>query len=114
VMDRVEGARVGIIGYGTSHWGIGESRDQLRQEAGLPTSYLRLRSYPFGGDLQAFVAEHDRVYVVEQNRDGQMASLVKLDLDPALVTRLRSVRHYDGLPIDARTITDGILAQEGD
>ncbi len=112
VVDRVAGARVGIIGYGTSHWGISESRDQLRQEAGLETSYLRLRAYPFTTDLQSFVAAHDRVYVVEQNRDGQMASLVRLDIDPGLAPRLRSIRHYNGLPLDARTVTDGILEQE--
>jgi 2-oxoglutarate ferredoxin oxidoreductase subunit alpha len=112
VVERVERARVGIIGYGTSHWGISESRDQLRTEAGLATSYLRLRSYPFSADLQAFVEAHDRVYVVEQNRDGQMAALVTLDVDRALAARIRSVRHYDGLPLDARTVTDAILEQE--
>jgi 2-oxoglutarate/2-oxoacid ferredoxin oxidoreductase subunit alpha len=113
VEDRVSGARVGIIGYGTSHWGLVESRDQLRFEAGLETSYLRLRSFPFGPEVQAFVAAHDRVYVVEQNRDGQMAALLKVDLEPGLVTRLRSVLHYDGLPLDARTVTDEVLRQEG-
>jgi 2-oxoglutarate/2-oxoacid ferredoxin oxidoreductase subunit alpha len=112
IVDRVEGARVGIIGYGTSHWGICESRDQLRQEAGLDTSYLRLRAYPFSADVEAFVSAHDRVYVVDQNRDGQMASLIALDIEPALSTRLRSVRHYDGLPLDARTVSDAILEQE--
>jgi 2-oxoglutarate/2-oxoacid ferredoxin oxidoreductase subunit alpha len=113
IVDTAAGARVGIIGYGTSHWGIGESRDQLRTEAGLDTSYLRLRAYPFDRTLSEFIAAHDRVYVVEQNRDAQMLGLIKLDVDPALLTRLRSVVHYDGLPLDARTITDDIRRQEG-
>ncbi len=112
VADRVEGTRVGLIGYGTSHWAIVESRDQLREEAGLDTSYLRLRAFPFDAGLQPFIAAHDRVYVIEQNRDGQMASLVRLDIGAALAPRLRTVRHYDGLPIDARAITDEILRQE--
>ncbi len=112
VVDLVDGARVGLIGYGTSHWSIVESRDQLREEAGLDTSYLRLRAFPFEAGLQDFIAAHDRVYIVEQNRDGQMAALVKLDIGAALTPRLRHVRHYDGLPIDARTITDQILRQE--
>jgi 2-oxoglutarate ferredoxin oxidoreductase subunit alpha len=112
VIERVEGARVGIIGYGTSHWGISESRDQLGREARLDTSYLRLRAYPFGPELEAFIGAHDRVYVVEQNRDGQMAALITLDVDPALAPRIRTVRHYDGLPLDARTVTDAILRQE--
>ncbi len=113
-VDRVDGARVGIIGYGTSHWGISESRDQLRQEAGIETSYLRLRAYPFSPDLQAFIEAHDRVYVVEQNRDGQMAALITLDLAPSLAPRIRRVNHYDGLPLDARTVTDAIVRQERD
>lgn len=113
VVDLAPDARVGLVGFGTSHWGIVESRDQLREEAGLNTSYLRLRAYPFGAAVGEFVARHDRVYVVEQNRDGQMLALLRGELDASLLTRLRSVRHYDGLPIDARTITDAILAQEG-
>jgi 2-oxoglutarate/2-oxoacid ferredoxin oxidoreductase subunit alpha len=112
LIEQVERARVGIIGYGTSHWGIEESRDQLRREAGLETSYLRLRAYPFGPGLQPFIEAHDRVYVVEQNRDGQMAGLIVLDVDPSLVPKIRTVRHYDGLPLDARTVTSAILAQE--
>jgi 2-oxoglutarate/2-oxoacid ferredoxin oxidoreductase subunit alpha len=111
-IDRVDGARVGLIGYGTSHWAIVESRDQLREEAGINTSYLRLRAFPFTADLEAFVAAHDRVYIVEQNRDAQMGALVRLDVGAALVPRLRHVLHYNGLPIDARTITDEILRQE--
>jgi 2-oxoglutarate ferredoxin oxidoreductase subunit alpha len=108
-----ESARVGIIGYGTSHWGITESRDQLRGEAGIDTSYLRLRAYPFDPAVADFVDRHDRVYVVEQNRDGQMLALLRLELGTALLPKLRSVRHYDGLPLDARTVTDAILEQEG-
>ncbi len=106
-------ARIGIIGYGTTHWALVESRDQLRQEAGLPTSYLRLRAYPFSDEVGAFIDRHDRVYLVEQNRDAQMAGLLRMDLDPARTAKVRSVLHYTGLPIDARSVTDDILAQEG-
>ncbi|MBA3296116.1 MAG: hypothetical protein H0U19_04210, partial [Acidobacteria bacterium] len=56
---------------------------------------------------------YNRVYVVEQNRDAQMLTLLRLDLDPTLTARLHSVRHYNGLPIDARSITDAILEHEG-
>jgi 2-oxoglutarate ferredoxin oxidoreductase subunit alpha len=112
IAEADEGAEVGLIGFGTSHWGIVESRDQLRQEAGLPTAYLRLRGYPFGPEVEAFVRRCERVYVVEQNRDGQMRGLLAVDLDPSLAPRLRSVRHYDGLPLDARTVTGAVLEQE--
>jgi 2-oxoglutarate ferredoxin oxidoreductase subunit alpha len=106
------GAEVGIVAYGTSHFAAMESRDQLRRETGIRTAYLRLRAYPFTRPLEEFVARYARVYVVEQNRDGQMRSLMRLDLEPGLMARVRSVRHYDGLPIDARSITDAILEQE--
>ena len=59
------------------------------------------------------IDSHDRVYVVEQNRDAQMLQLLKLDLQPEQIAKLRSVLHYNGLPIDARSVTDEITAQEG-
>jgi len=105
-------ATVGVIAYGTSHWAVVESRDQLAGEAGLKTAYLRLRAYPFADAVEAFVRRCDRVYVVEQNRDAQMRALLKMDLPPELAVKLRSVLHYNGLPIDARSITDSVLAQE--
>jgi 2-oxoglutarate/2-oxoacid ferredoxin oxidoreductase subunit alpha len=107
------GARLGVIAYGTSHWAIVESRDQLQAEAGLATSYLRLRGYPFPDTVREFIEAHDRVYVVEQNRDAQMLSLLRMDYPAEVAGKLRSVLHYNGLPIDARSVTDGILAQEG-
>ena len=113
VVDVNPNASIGFIGYGTSHWAISESRDQLRSEAGVETSYLRLRGYPFTSDLATFFGRHDRVYVVEQNRDAQMASLMRLELEPEHIAKLRSVLHYSGLPIDARSVTDDVLAQEG-
>ena len=112
VADVVPGATVGILAYGTSHWAVQEARDQLREEEQLTTSYLRVRAYPFSPAVEDFIGRHDRVYVVEQNRDAQMLSLLRMDADPALQTRLRSVLHYNGLPIDARSVAEGILAQE--
>jgi len=113
VVATTPGASVGIIAFGSSHWAVNESRDQLRDEAGITTSYLRLRAYPFTPAVDEFIRRHDRIYVVEQNRDGQMLSLLRMDGDPALSAKLRSVRHYNGLPIDARSITDAIKGQEG-
>ena len=113
VAEIVPGARIGIIAYGTTHFAIEESRAQLASENGVKTSYLRLRAYPFTDDLPEFVHACDRVYVVEQNRDGQMFSLLRMEMDPALSAKLRSVRHFNGLPIDARSVTDEIVEQEG-
>jgi 2-oxoglutarate ferredoxin oxidoreductase subunit alpha len=106
-------ATIGLIGYGTSHWAIGESRDQLREEAGVRTSYLRLRAYPFTEAMAAFVDAHERIDVVEQNRDGQLALLLRTELSPERIAKLRGVLHCDGLPMDARSITDAVLLQEG-
>jgi 2-oxoglutarate ferredoxin oxidoreductase subunit alpha len=117
VVSGDKGAEVGIIAYGTTDWAIQESRDQLREEGDLKTSYLRVRALPFNAELAAFVARHQRVYVVEQNRDAQMLQLVRQELSSrpelaSLVGKLRSVLHYSGLPIDARFVTEQILAQE--
>jgi 2-oxoglutarate/2-oxoacid ferredoxin oxidoreductase subunit alpha len=106
-------AKIGIIAFGTSHWGVTESRDQLKNEYGIETNYLRLRAYPFTREVHEFIEQHDRIYVVEQNRDAQMLSLLKLDLKPELITRLRSIAHLDGLPLDARSVTDELSTMEG-
>jgi 2-oxoglutarate ferredoxin oxidoreductase subunit alpha len=113
IVETVSGAKIGLIGFGTSHWAIGECRDQLREETDLKTSYYRLRAYPFTEDLARFVDAHERVYIIEQNRDAQLLQLMKLELSPDRQTKLRSVLHYNGLPIDARSISDDVLAQEG-
>jgi len=112
-ITRGDHAKIGIIGYGTSHWGITESRDQLRDEYKIETDYLRLRAYPFTREVHEFIEHHEHVYVVEQNRDAQMLSLLKLDLKPELIGRLRSIAHITGLPLDARSITDELTTMEG-
>jgi 2-oxoglutarate ferredoxin oxidoreductase subunit alpha len=113
VVESVRGAKIGFIGYGTTHWAITESLDQLREETDVKASYFRLRGFPFNDELVAFIDAHERVYVIEQNRDAQLLQLMKLELTPDRQKKLRSVLHYNGLPIDARSITDDVLAQEG-
>jgi 2-oxoglutarate/2-oxoacid ferredoxin oxidoreductase subunit alpha len=106
-------SKIGIIAYGTSHWAIVESRDQLSHEYECETDYLRLKAYPFTREVHEFIEQHERVYVVEQNRDAQMLSLLKLDIPPEWTTRLRSLSHIHGLPLDARSVTDEIMTMEG-
>ncbi len=113
VVDEIAGAESASSAYGSSHWAIEESRDQLEREAGIKTGYLRLRAYPFTDELADFIDRYDRVYVVEQNRDGQMLACCGMELSAERIAKLRSVRHFNGLPIDARSVTDDILAQEG-
>jgi 2-oxoglutarate/2-oxoacid ferredoxin oxidoreductase subunit alpha len=113
VVETMPDSEIGIIGFGSSHWALTESRDQLRDEYKVATDYLRIRAFPFSSEIADFVRAHRRVYVVEQNRDAQMMSLLKLDLDNELAPKLRSVARLDGLPIDARSVTDEIIAMEG-
>lgn len=110
VLDEA-GHDVGIIAYGTTHHAIVEARDRLRGE-GLETDYLRVRALPFTQDLAAFIERHERVYVVEQNRDGQLHALLRAELPAHLVERVHSVRHYNGVPIDAAAVTQPLLSAE--
>jgi 2-oxoglutarate ferredoxin oxidoreductase subunit alpha len=111
VVDSSAGAPVGLIAYGSTHHAIVEARDLLG-ERGLAVDYLRLRGLPLARSIADFVAAHERVYVVEQNRDGQIYDLLRLDLPPDLVGRVRSIRHYDGQPIPAEAITRPLLELE--
>jgi 2-oxoglutarate/2-oxoacid ferredoxin oxidoreductase subunit alpha len=112
VIEKADGAEVGVIAYGTTHWAITESMDQLKQEHDLKVSYCRVRAFPFSPQVFDFIRRHRRVYVVEQNRDGQMLRLLRMEAGAEDVKKLRSVRHYKGIPIDARTVTDEIVFQE--
>jgi 2-oxoglutarate ferredoxin oxidoreductase subunit alpha len=113
VVECQKGAEIGLLCVGTSRYATEESRDQLRAEYAIESSYLRLKAYPFSSELNEFIARHDRVYVIDQNRDAQTLALMRLELAPDEIGKLRSVRYYGGLPIDARTITDEIIRQEG-
>ncbi|WP_158748410.1 2-oxoacid:acceptor oxidoreductase subunit alpha [Acidobacterium sp. S8] len=106
-------SKVGIIAFGTSDFAVLESRDQLKKEYGVETDYLRIRAFPFTKEVHEFVTSHDRIYIVEQNRDAQLQSLLKLDLPAEDAVKLRSIRHFNGLPIDARSVTDEFVLQEG-
>src|SRR5262245_12240227 len=104
------GSRVGIIAYGSSDFAVEEARALLTRK-GIKTDYLRLRALPFTSETAAFIAAHDRVYVVDQNRDGQMFDLLRLEVGPD-AQKLSSIRHYDGFPLDAETVVEGVEAGE--
>lgn len=106
-----KGAKVGLLCFGTTWVPALEALDLLREEKGPKVDACRLRAYPFGDAVAEFLAAHERVYVVEQNRDGQMRKLLSMEI-PDMAPRLRSLLTFDGWPIDARRIADGILAGE--
>jgi 2-oxoglutarate ferredoxin oxidoreductase subunit alpha len=111
VVDETTQSQTGLIAFGSTHAAVLEARDALA-EAGKPVDYLRLRALPLSDEVVAFVSRHERVYVVEQNRDGQVYDLVRLALPPNLVERVRSIRHYNGQPIPAAAITEPLLQTE--
>ena len=109
IVDRVQGARIGLIAYGSTDASIQECRDQLSSEYGTSVSYLRLRALPLTEEVSTFVSQHEQIYVIEQNRDGQVADIIRLAVG-AETSRIRSIRHYTGIPIDARFITEQVFA----
>jgi len=95
--------RYGVIYYGSTSPAMAEAFEAL-EAAGVPVDGLRLQAFPFSDVVADFVAEHEQVYVVEQNRDGQVRTLLvnELGVDPG---RVLPVLHFDGTPITARFIT---------
>jgi 2-oxoglutarate ferredoxin oxidoreductase subunit alpha len=105
-------SKIGLLAFGSSDFALRESLDQIKKEYSLDVDYMRIRAYPFAHEIHDFVASHERIYVVDQNRDAQLASLLKLDLPADQAVKLRSILHYNGLPLDARTITEEFAAKE--
>jgi 2-oxoglutarate ferredoxin oxidoreductase subunit alpha len=97
IIDMQEGIKTGVICFGSSYEAVREARDRLKA-SGLKTNHLLLRALPLTEETRKFVAAHDVVYLVEQNRDAQMASIFK-DEWPALGAKIVSILIYDGLPV---------------
>lgn len=102
--------KIGIIAFGSTDMAMAEARAALSKD-GIKTNYLRVRSIPFSKEVKDFVSKHKTIYVVEQNRDGQMRELLILD-HPEHAMKFQSIRHYDGLPIYSKVISDPILGME--
>jgi 2-oxoglutarate ferredoxin oxidoreductase subunit alpha len=110
IVEEVKGAEIGLIAYGSTDPGIVEARHMLAQR-GIKTSYLRLRALPTTAEYQQFVARYPRVYVVENNFDGQMTRILQTEA-PAQAGHITPITHCDGLPLTARWIAQAILEQE--
>ncbi len=111
IIDQKAGAKIGIIAYGSTNMPMREARDILKGK-GFETSYCRIRALPFTEEVEKFIASHDRIYVVEQNRDGQLLDILRAEFYPHAM-KMKSVRHYDGLPMHAPVIVNPILSMEG-
>lgn len=110
VIDYDDNKSIGIISFGTNDPAIVEARDLLQQE-GVETNYLRVRALPLLDTVKDFAFKHDVVYVIENNFDGQLHQLMKLEYSEDM-THIHSLTLGDGLPMTARFIIDGITAQE--
>ena len=103
------GSEIGVVSLGSSDSAIHEALAVLRGR-GVAIDYLRVRAFPFGEEVERFLAAHRLLFVVEQNRDAQLRSLLMLET-AVEKAKLRSLLHYSGLPVSSSFIVDGVLAE---
>jgi 2-oxoglutarate ferredoxin oxidoreductase subunit alpha len=108
VVESRPGATVGLVAFGTSVHAVLEARDLLETDSGVAVDVLRLRALPPSEEVGRFLAGHSRIFVVEQNRDGQLITILR-DEFPRSAPHLSGIRKYDGHPFDAETIQEGVL-----
>jgi 2-oxoglutarate ferredoxin oxidoreductase subunit alpha len=109
-IDTMEGADIGIIAFGSTEPAIQEARYYLAQQ-GIKTDFMRLRAIPFTAEVGEFVRSHDRIYVVELNRDGQLNQLLTLEYGDQCI-KFISLAHLDGLPLAAGWVVDALKTKE--
>jgi 2-oxoglutarate ferredoxin oxidoreductase subunit alpha len=103
---------VGIVSLGSCDGAVREALDILKRRGGVQLDYMRVRSFPFGKEVEDFLDSHRMLFVIEQNRDAQLRGLLTLETTVEK-SKLRSILHYSGLPISSSVIVDGVLAELG-
>ncbi|HTX91897.1 MAG TPA: 2-oxoacid:acceptor oxidoreductase subunit alpha [Anaerolineales bacterium] len=111
VISQAKGATIGIIAFGSTEAAVKEAQALLAQEKGPKSDFMRLRALPCTREAQDFIKKHDRLYIVEANRDGQLRQILSAVL-PDHANKFRSVAHTDGMPLTAKWVKETILAQE--
>ena len=109
IVKKTSGAKLGLLTIGGCHAACIEAMDSLAKD-GIHLDYMRVRGFPFGDEVRQFLDEHETVFVVEQNRDAQLRSLLMLDTGTPL-TKLESVRYYAGFPMSAHHVIAGVKAK---
>ena len=109
IIDATAGSDIGLVSLGSCDGAIREAIDVLKTQ-GVRVNYMRVRAFPFTEDVERFLAAHRLLFVVEQNRDAQFRSLLTLETQVEK-SKLRSLLHYDGLPISSTFIVEGVLAE---
>jgi len=107
IVEKERGVKTGIICYGSSYEPVREARDRLKAR-GLKTNHMLIRALPLTSEVREFLAEHDTIYLVEQNRDGQMAAIMK-DETPELGSKIVSILIYNGFPVSAGEVVKQIF-----
>src|SRR5262249_47945053 len=109
VIDATAGSDIGIVSIGSCDGAIHEAIDVLKTH-GVGVNYMRVRAFPFTEDVERFLNNHRVVFVIEQNRDAQFRSLLTLETSVEKA-KLRSLLHYNGLPISSSFIVEGVLEE---
>jgi 2-oxoglutarate ferredoxin oxidoreductase subunit alpha len=112
IIDHSENAPIAFIAYGSSDAAVAEARHLLKQEHGVDSAYLRLRALPASNSVKDFCETYPTVLVVEQNRDAQVAGILRAEF-PEIASKLKTILHYNGLPIDADTVVQQALTHAG-
>jgi 2-oxoglutarate/2-oxoacid ferredoxin oxidoreductase subunit alpha len=109
LIDATAGSGIGLVSFGSCDGAIREALDVLKAE-GVALDYMRVRAFPFSEDVEKFLGAHELLFVVEQNRDAQFRALLTLE-SAVDKSKLRSLLHYNGLPVSSSFIVEGVLAQ---
>ena len=111
IIEKTTGATIGVIAFGSTVAAVNEARVFLAEDKGLKSDFMRLRALPCTQQAQDFIKEHERIYVVEANRDGQLVQILSAVM-PSQANKFRSAAHSDGMPLTAKWVEESILAQE--
>jgi 2-oxoglutarate ferredoxin oxidoreductase subunit alpha len=109
LIDATANSPVGIVSLGSSDGAIREALHVLKAR-GVGVDYMRVRAFPFSEDVERFLAAHELLFVVEQNRDAQLRALLTVET-AVEKAKLRSLLHYSGLPVSSSFIVEGVLAE---
>ena len=112
VIEATGTSDIALVSVGSSRGAVTEARDILAKR-GIAIDYMRIKSFPFTKEVEAFMASHEKIFVVEQNRDAQLKSLLTLETDVPK-SKLHSILHYSGLPMTSKEIVEAVLAELGD
>jgi 2-oxoglutarate ferredoxin oxidoreductase subunit alpha len=112
VVEVTGSSQIGLVAVGSSRGAVNEARDILAK-TGIAVDYMRIKAFPFTHEVEAFMASHEKIFVVEQNRDAQLRSLLTLETDVPK-SKLHSILHYSGLPMTSKEIVEAVIAELGD